>query len=428
MTMPASASALFITPYLPIGGTPGIGGAFRRQQLLVDALAQAVGHLTVLGLVRDDQIPASADALARAEASLSSRWGVPLALRLCALGKPPARRGLWDSYVKPIAGAHWIPLFEKFAGTEQQQAVARCLDEQPVLVFAHRLHAMMPLLRLRRRQPLPPVYLDLDDVEHVAMWRDVAQPPVWLGKRLKYLHVPALVAAEAAAMRLAQRSFVCSEGDRRRLLWLPGGRKVSAVPNAVSVPSRTAHTDEPTLTILGGYDFLPNRLGADHFIQRVWPLVKRQVPAATLLVAGAHPELIPGFARKPEGVVFLGLVDDLDGLYARTRISVCPVLSGSGTRVKIMEAAAYAKPIVSTTLGAEGIELRRDQEILIGDTEVELAQACVRLLNDKAMAVQIGEAARKAIQARYERATVVSRLAAELMPTRVARPAAASPP
>jgi glycosyltransferase involved in cell wall biosynthesis len=418
MTMSSRSSALFITPYLPIGSTPGIGGAFRRQQLLVDALARVVGHLTVLGLVRDDQIPTSTAALAQAETSLSDRWGVPLTLHLSAVGGDPTGSGLWDAYIRPIAGAQWTPLFGKFAGPKQQDALARCLDEHPTLVFAHRLHAMMPLLRLRRRVALPPVFMDLDDVEHVAWWRDVGQPPVWPGKRLKYLHVPALVAAEAAALRLARQSFVCSHVDRRRLSWIPGGSKVSVVPNAVNVPTRTAHPEEPTLTILGGYDYLPNRLGADHFIERIWPLVKRQVPAAKLMVAGAHPELIASFGRKPDGVAFLGLVDDLNELYAQTRVSVCPVLSGSGTRVKIMEAAAYAKPIVSTSLGAEGIQLHRDREILIGDTDAEFSEACVKLLCDAGLAVRLGEAARKAIQERYERTAVVRQLADAMTPSR----------
>jgi glycosyltransferase involved in cell wall biosynthesis len=83
------------------------------------------------------------------------------------------------------------------------------------------------------------------------------------------------------------------------------------------------------------------------------------------------------------------------------------VLYGSGTRVKIVEAAAYGKPVVSTTIGAEGIELRDGEEILLRDDPGSFAEACIRLLTDHALAARVGQRARSAIEERYERRAVV---------------------
>src|SRR6266700_881188 len=127
---------------------------------------------------------------------------------------------------------------------------------------------------------------------------------------------------------------------------LPG---MVTIPNAVAIPA--TYGIDPTsrsLLLLATYAYGPNIAAAEFLIREVWPLVREACPDAQLIIAGDKPERIPSFASHPPGVDFTGFVDDLDQLYRRVRIVCCPILAGGGTRVKILEAAAHGKAIVST--------------------------------------------------------------------------------
>lgn len=112
-----------------------------------------------------------------------------------------------------------------------------------------------------------------------------------------------------------------------------------------------------------------------------------------------------------QSVIFTGFVDDLQSWYRRARVVCCPIHYGAGTRVKIIEAAAHAKAIVSTRLGAEGLNFEDEREIILRDAPAQLAQACVRLLGDPQAARQLGRAALQKARGTYERGAVVDQLA-----------------
>jgi glycosyltransferase involved in cell wall biosynthesis len=151
-------------------------------------------------------------------------------------------------------------------------------------------------------------------------------------------------------------------------------------------------------------------VAADHLIKNIWPAVLSSLPEARLLVAGAKPESLTSYTEKPRGVTFVGFVDDLAKLYEEVAVVCCPILSGAGTRIKILEAAAYGRPIVSTTIGAEGIELKNGEEILIRDDPKSFAEACIRLLTDKSLAIRIGNRARAAVERKYMREEVIGNI------------------
>jgi len=267
---------------------------------------------------------------------------------------------------------------------------------------------MIPVLLSKER--LPGIYFDLDDIEYVAYSRSVKQPPWWPGKRLYYLRLPILRLWERRAIRISHTTFVCSEHDRRYLSEVYGCKNAAVVPNAIDVPDVQEIPHKRNLLFLGNMSFLPNSVAADHLIRSIWPIISAALPDARLLVAGPEPGNIASFADRPPGVEFLGFVDDLEKLYKEVAVVCCPVLAGGGTRVKILEAAAYGKPIVSTTLGAEGIDLRDGEEILLRDCPQAFAEACIRLLKDRSFAVKIGQTARAAVVRKYERHDVVNRI------------------
>ncbi len=132
---------------------------------------------------------------------------------------------------------------------------------------------------------------------------------------------------------------------------------MEVIPNSATLQDFQEMVQAPTLLFSCSYSYLPNIQAANYMIEEVFPKVKHKILEAKLIIAGGSPEQIPAYQNQPQDVEFTGFVYDLTGLYARLRVICCPIFSGSGTRLKLLEAGAYGKPIVSTTLGAEGIGL-----------------------------------------------------------------------
>jgi len=403
---------LFVSRQFPHEIERAVHGVYIRMRLFLDALAELAEPIEML-FYTEPGVDASPTAMRRAEADLNAFWGIRAKVTLCPVASPVTPVSFWNHYLGPATSLFAQAYYAGTSGAAQIAAFETALEGRPDAVFVHRLDAMCPALLTRRE--LPPVFLDLDDIEHVKFVRQIRQPPFWLGKRLYYLQVPALFAGERRAVKLSRKAFVCSDLDRRYLArwWrLP---HVVTVPNAVAIP--VDHGMDPaskTLLFLATYAYAPNITAADFLIREVWPLVREACPEAQLVIAGNKPERIPDFASQPAGVEFTGFVNDLNALYRRVRIVCCPILSGGGTRLKILEAGAHGKAIVSTTVGAEGLELRDGRDIVLRDGGPAFARACVELLRDLPRCERLGAAAREAVARGYDRRQIVARIKDEI--------------
>jgi glycosyltransferase involved in cell wall biosynthesis len=161
---------------------------------------------------------------------------------------------------------------------------------------------------------------------------------------------------------------------------------------------------------LGTYKHQPNIQAVELLLTRIWPRIIKANPSARLIVAGSWPENIAAFGSVGPEVEFTGFVDDLEELYRRSRVVCAPIRSGSGTRIKIIEAAAYGKPVVSTSIGAEGLVLRNDRELLIRDDPDAFADGCIALLEDNELCARLGSSARQAARKYYSRDAIVQRI------------------
>lgn len=383
--------------------------------LFIDAIKE-IAHLDLLFYV-PSCTDVSASAVAELERALSKHWNAEVSLFLCPRFQPQAQLSKWEyrwqHYVLTAFSflRHGVNGFTR--GPRQVRAFEACLQRNPDAVFAHRLAGMCPALLTR--EVLPPLFLDLDDVEHIVLMRRINSETNLVRRLLGYVSLPALVLGERKAIRRAYRTFVCSESDRRYLagpLRLPG---VVTVPNAVNIPDFQPISPRPTFLFLGQYLYRPNVIAAEYLIEQVWPHVHRSMPEACLIVAGTPPDRIRGYRDNVPGVEFTGYVDDLNDLYRRVRVVCAPLFAGvSGTQTKLIEAAAYGKPIVANRLGAEGVELRDGCELLVRDTPQAFATACIQLANDSALCQQLGSAARAKAVELYNRPNIV-RLIQKLM-------------
>ena len=398
---------LFVSTYFPSEARLFVHGVQKRLAMLIEASA-ALADLDVLFYVPPGTDVAPA-AVAAWERTLAERWHAALRLVLCPRARAdapaPSRLARWRSYGAGVFDFMRQGYNSLTSGAPQVQAFETCLQRRPDAIVAHRLEAMCPPLLTRQR--VPPLVLDLDDIEHIALLRGLRQQALRRDQLLSGLYLPALLRGERRAIRRARRTFVCSEVDRRYLAerWrLPG---VAVVPNAVPIPPAQPCTEAPTLLFLGTYLYAANVVAAEFLLRQVWPRVRRAMPEARLIIAGNAPERIAGYRAGLPGVEFTGFVDDLEALYRRARVVCVPLLTGAGTAVKAIEAAAYGKPIVATRIGVEGLELGEGEGVLRRDSPEAFAAACLGLLRDAGLCARLGASARATARRCYERGRVV---------------------
>ena len=404
--------ALVISAHAPMVSDEDMTGAMQRFSMFMRALAGLADEIDLVHFVpprRRDRYP-DIQALSRDQ---SRRWGVPVTVDLVPASESP--KTFWSHYGAGVLSIHGHPAFHGPGEQEAAAAVARHFARDPDLVSVHRLSAMCAVMRAGVTHPN--LVFDLDDIEHRVQLR-AATTGAWRPGKLMYLaQVPAIRRGERRAIAAARTVFVCSEPDRDYLSRQGLGRNLAVVPNAVRLPARVqGPAAAPSLLFLGTFVYPPNVEAAERLVTRIWPLIRARRPDASLLIAGKWQELLPSFGQAPEGVAYLGFVPDLDALYARVRVVCCPVDVGGGTRIKLIEAAGFGKPIVSTGVGAEGLGFQDGVHALIRDDDHAFAEACCTLLADDDLCGRLGAAARAAAEDAYDMGRCEARIRALMCP------------
>jgi glycosyltransferase involved in cell wall biosynthesis len=153
-------------------------------------------------------------------------------------------------------------------------------------------------------------------------------------------------------------------------------------------------------------DWLANIDGIHFMMEKIWPQVREQVPSATMTVVGRDPpaSLVEDGRRLNAGWKFSGFVDDIRPYVRRAAVFVIPLRVGGGTRIKAFEAMAMGCPVVSTSIGTEGLELEAGRHYLRADSSTEFASAIVRLLRDADLRRRLSEEARAHVERRFSSA------------------------
>ena len=401
--------ALFLCSLQPPRPGIDVHGIYKRLALHIRALRALGAAIEIAYYVTEQDMPPGSslpEAAAQQAVLESDYWGVPIRVHL--VRRRIRSYSFKDYYLRGIARAADQPALAAWAGPEQAEDVGRIIDAGPDLVLTMDLHATCALLRSGRHPRR--LIVDLDDVQHLVRWRWCRQKPLTPGKLLMLSHIPALLVAERRAARKAEAMLVCSMLDHRHLARF-GFQRLHVIPNAIDLPPDPPGPGEaPTLLFVGGMGHWPNQEAAERMIQQIFPRVLAKHPDAMLVIAGTGSDALPSRATNPRNVEYLGFVRDLDPLIARTAIFVCPMLNGGGTRIKLLDAAAHALPIVSTHMGAEGIDFVNGRDVLLRDGDDEFAAACLELLADPARRRRLGLAAHAVIAANYDAAAVQARL------------------
>jgi glycosyltransferase involved in cell wall biosynthesis len=209
---------------------------------------------------------------------------------------------------------------------------------------------------------------------------------------------------EARACRRARLTIAVSDADRALLSAGAPGADIRSIPTGVDTvyfhPNGTG--EKPAaLVFTGSMDWHPNEDAILHFIATTLPEVRRQVPDVTLAVVGRNPS---GYLQKigaAAGVQVTGTVADVRPHMADASVYIVPLRIGGGTRLKIFEALAMGKAVVSTTVGAEGLPIVPGEHYLRADTPADFARSVVALLGDADRRRALGQAGRRLVEARY---------------------------
>ena len=224
---------------------------------------------------------------------------------------------------------------------------------------------------------------------------------------------------EIAAAGKFDAVFTCNEEERRLLESFlqrgNGGRPriLSGLRTAVEVahylfPGGPRQPD--SLLFVGNFQHTPNVRGLEYFCREIFPLIRKRRPQTTLTVIGAHLTASLRRMLEGDGISVVGQVADIREPLARHAVFVCPILSGAGVRVKILEAFASGIPVVSTTLGAEGLDAASGTHLLVADSPAEFARATLQLLEQPGQASAIALQARQLAENSYDWSVVGRKL------------------
>jgi glycosyltransferase involved in cell wall biosynthesis len=273
---------------------------------------------------------------------------------------------------------------------------------------------LTPYVPLIRKYSQAKVILRAHNVENL-IWRRVAQSER-NGLRRWYLkHLSLTLRAYelehindydgVACITHRDADYFRDNGCRRPLAVIPFG-----VANGKRQTANEEQESEPySLFHIGAMDWLPNQESIAWMLDKVWPVVHREIPQAHLYLAGRK---MPEQWAKAiiDGVTVVGEVPDAAKFIADKQINIVPLLSGSGIRVKIIEAMSMGKAVVSTTVGAQGIDYTDGVDLLIADTPETFATQIGRLVADDAYRRSVGEAAARLVAEEYNIRNLTDRL------------------
>jgi len=209
---------------------------------------------------------------------------------------------------------------------------------------------------------------------------------------------------ETSVCRHAELIMACSQEDSSEINLLSPGARVTIVPNVIDVDQYqpTPAVNNHTVVFVAYMGWYPNQDAVEYFVSSILPILRNLIPDVKFVAAGRNPpdDFRRRLSRVP-GVEFTGTVPDIRPIVANAAVSVVPLRIGTGTRLKILEAAAMEKPVVSTRVGAEGLNFADGTEIVLADNPEVFAREIAALLDSPVRAHAIGVAARRHVQEQY---------------------------
>ena len=323
--------------------------------------------------------------------------------------------------IRGTLGSTPLPVLNYTTGS-MKRALESILQKQNFdIVQVESIHLMtyLPIITTARQRPL--VICDWHNIESELMSRYSEREPNILKRAYAGKTARLMTEFERRAMREFDAHIAVSQRDAQQLGNLNPDAKVFVIENGVdtayyeeAADSAANATSQPDrIVFVGSMDYHANIDGAVSFARDVWPGLRDRHPELSFTIVGRDPAPeVRALATHP-GIEVTGTVDDVRPSYREALAAVVPLKVGGGSRLKILEAMAAGVPVVSTTLGAEGLDVHDGEDILIGDTNEQLAERIVSVIESKELRHRLSAAGRALASERYD----WSRLGANLFDT-----------
>jgi polysaccharide biosynthesis protein PslH len=259
-----------------------------------------------------------------------------------------------------------------------------------------------------------PVVLTEHNIESQIYRRMVKQEGSFLHRFAREIEAEKLSRWEQKALRNCSICLTVSNNDAQEIRKLFPGKPVFVIPNGVDTdwfnPDEGLGSSRSGLLFFGNLDYAPNIDALFFFNREILPLIRKECPNITLSIVGsnAHEEIKALGDQK--GINYIGFVEDIRTNLWRAAINIVPLRNGGGTRLKILEAMAAGLPIVSTSIGSEGLNIENGKNILIADTPEQFVKCIIMLNQQPELKNMIAQNARKLVVEEYDWKNIVPRL------------------
>jgi glycosyltransferase involved in cell wall biosynthesis len=261
-----------------------------------------------------------------------------------------------------------------------------------------------------------PKILDLTDAMSLSYERICR---IHRDHRLKVFHVAQKVESrrlrryEAAAVKKFDRNLIISQSDKTFLGKFADVSNMKIIGPGVNVEYFSFHQgahDARRIVFLGTMSFLPNVDAVRYFYQTMWPSIQQRLPGMKLVIVGANPAPEILALKKNPDIEVTGYVPDVRPYLRNAAVSICPMRVGAGAKNKVLEAMAIGTPVVSTSLGIEGIEAQPGHHLLVADTPQAFTRQVCDIAQDSELRARLARQARRLIEQKYDWNLVVQPL------------------
>jgi glycosyltransferase involved in cell wall biosynthesis len=253
---------------------------------------------------------------------------------------------------------------------------------------------------------LPPVrrIISAHECYYLARFKAFRHHGLGIGKLKEAINLKGLKKYEFDMYRKADKVLTLTPQGKEELLEICPELDIAIVPHGVDVDYFSfsePEEQEKSIVFVGNYLHFPNVDAVLYFHQEIWPQIKSQSPEIKFYVVGQAPPPEVRSLSQDKAIIVTGRVDDVRPYLRKSRVFICPVRLGGGFRGKILEAMAVGRPVVSTSLGADGVPASNRENIIIADRPEEFAAGVLDLMNDDRLFERIRKQARQLVEEKY---------------------------
>lgn len=371
-----------LTPYLPF---PLMSGGQTRSYNLIKNLSKK-HEITLFSLVKDDK----------------ERKYIPELEKYCKkvrVFNRPAKPWTLSNILRTGLSTYPFLVIRNLATKENQGIIDELSSNNYDLIHAETFYVMPHIPKTK-----VPILLVEQTIEYLVYKHYVEEQAPKLLRPLLKIDVMKLKYWETYFWKHARKVVAMSDSDRKQMEALSPGLSIDIVPNGIDakyfLAKKRENVNPPRVLYVGNFTWLQNIEAVEDLVTKVWPKIKREISNIKLWIVGMH---MTGYIKnlQSEDIDVTEGMPDIRDAYRKSTVLVTPIKGPGGTRLKILEAMASALPVVTTTVGAEGLGVNDGNEALINGNLEGLVRSAVTVLNNSELAKKLGESGRRFVEQNY---------------------------